>query len=140
MTTADLRHRAADEVVRLHEFFDHWYTGRVDRTRDRYAAFERSLAPGFQLVAPDGALLERESLLAKVWSRHGARAGFAVWIEGVHVRELASDLVLARYQEWQREDGVVRGRVATATLAASDEGPGRMHWLHVHETWLADAA
>ncbi len=56
--------RCAAEVADLHAAFERWFAGDgADRELERIAD---ALAPGFQLVAPDGTVLDRERVVAGI--------------------------------------------------------------------------
>jgi len=134
---------ALAEVEALHRFFEAWMgSGALDET-----AFERcraALAPGFVMVGPDGALHGRDAVLQRVRTAQHAHLDadrpFRLWIEEAAVLYVEAPLCLVTYQEWQSIRGVVRGRRSSALLRRAEDAPGRVVWLHLHETWLDGGA
>ncbi len=129
------------EIEDLHAFFEDWFAGRPARDGEAFGRVEAALAEGFQLVGPDGVRHVRDELLAGLRAAHGTRAGgFRIWTRAARSRPLAEGLHLAVYEEWQELAGVERGRLSTALFREREDGPNGVEWLHVHETWLPDAA
>jgi hypothetical protein len=151
---ADLPARCAAEVVALHEFFEAWLSGRIDRTDDAFARFADALDPGFHIVSPSGEVRDRESITSGVESAHDAHPdGFGIRIENVQTRDHvvaaadhgdgdAGDRCLLTYEEWQTNrggDGDETARLSTVLFREAPDAPGGVAWRHVHETWLPDA-
>uniref|UniRef100_UPI003F493EEA DUF4440 domain-containing protein n=1 Tax=Nonomuraea bangladeshensis TaxID=404385 RepID=UPI003F493EEA len=122
-TDRDLTDAVRAEVVRHHQVIEQWLAGRAPRAAfDRFSAAH---APGFTMVAPDGRLLSRGDVLAEVEPAYGGRPDARIEIRAVAVVTTAPGLVVARYEEWQDDEG----RLATVVL---QDG---WRWLHLHETW-----
>jgi hypothetical protein len=130
------------EIVDLHRFFVDWYHARLPRTAAAFARCGDALAEGFALISPGGEILERDPLVAMLERAHGSRQGsdFEIRIERPDARAVGDGLLLARYEEWQRNAGIWRGRLSTTLLQEEPAAPAGLIWLHVHETWLPDSA
>ncbi len=113
------------EVVRHHQVIEQWLAGRASRAS--FGRFAAAHAPGFTMVAPDGRLLSRDAVLAEVESAYGVRPDARIEIRAVAVVITSPGLVVARYEEWQDDEG----RLATVVL---QDGPAGWRWLHLHET------
>jgi len=129
---------AEREIVDLHRFFDAWFTGRVPGDETTLARFGDVLADDFEIVSPRGTKVDRAAILGAVRAAHGRHApgAFRIWIETVAARPADAASVLATYEEWQDQDGVRLGRLASAVLTRRDGLPHGLVWRHVHETWL----
>lgn len=125
------------EVEELHRFFEDWFSGRCEATDAAFARFERVLADDFEIVTPDGAVLDRTTILDAVRGGHGS-GPMRIWIEKYRARSTDGGLHLATYEEWQTRDDVTRGRLSTVLFRAGPGGDDEMQWVHVHETWLPD--
>lgn len=134
---ADLARAAETEIRELHAFFQAWFRAETPPTDDAFARFEGALAPGFEIVTPDGVTHDREAILDIVRRSRGADAQARIWIE--RPRLLAHDerLVVASYEEWQEIGAEVRVRLSTAVFQRDGAGANGLRWLRVHETWLA---
>lgn len=124
------------EVERLHSFFVEWYTGQL-----KQEAFERmdgAIAPDFEMVTPDGEVLDREAVLGMVRDTRGAYApgAFGIDIRNFAPVDLGDDRAVVRYEEWQTTPDGKTGRLSTALFHAAPEAPGEFSWVTVHETWL----
>ena len=119
-----------NEIIDLHTFFERWLSGETEDL----SRCEAVLADEFTMIGPGGRLIDRATLLDNLREAHGARA-VGIRIENFTVREI-DGLCLATYEEWQDEEGEVRGRLSTALFHARDDAPHGVEWLHVHETWL----
>lgn len=125
------------EVVELHRFFEAWFRGELPKTEDAFARFGDALADSFAIVSPSGRLAQRDAILSAVFDAHGSwPAANTIRVDAVTVRWRGAEAVLATYEEWQTRDGVTKGRVSTVLMTMTT--PPR--WLHVHETWLPEAA
>lgn len=133
-----LHRRVRQEIETLHESIVGWFSGRLADTDE---VFERELASRFDaefvLVPPRGQLLSRQDIVEGLRTGHGKNPDFEISIHNVTVRWRAAGHVLATYEEWQRNAREStppdNGRIATALFADNGE---KLHWLHVHETWL----
>jgi len=121
----------AAEIIALHDAFEAWLgaPGAGDMAR-----FEAALAPGFTMVPPSGALLDRAGVLAFLAAGRGTRgADFRIVVEQARLLQQQGDLVLMHYIERQWTRGVETARRATALFRLSPDGPA---WLAVQETWI----
>lgn len=136
--------RCRGEVYDLHQFFQDWFNARIEPTDGNFDRFEGVLAPGFQIVFPNGQIIDRDALTARVRAAHGANvrsgAPIRIWIDAYRSRPIEEGLQLVTYQEWQQTVGPPRGRRATAVMRHREGRPRNVEWLHVHEVWLPDSA
>ena len=130
--------RAQAEVEALHQFFEDWFGGRLPDDAAAFARLPATLAPGFQLISPEGRVLERQALLDGLRAAHGVEAAsdLAIAVLPGGVRPLGGGLWLVTYQEWHRRGDESRGRQSSAVLEEHGAAPGGFVWRHVHETWL----
>ncbi len=127
------------EIEGLHRFFEEWFTGRLPRTRDAFSRFEKVMAEEFEIVSPEGRSTRREALIERLWQAHRIHDGsYRIWIEKIRYRQIATDMFLVTYKEWQHVKGKARGRLSTAVLRRPTGEGGGLDWLHVHETWLPE--
>lgn len=139
-TSEPLTQACALEVEALHRFFEEWFTGRLENTEEEFSRLEGALAPGFEIVTPGGATLDRASLIKSLRAAHGkevaspdSKTPFRIWTRPLSVRSLSADFMIVQYEEWQERAGEARGRISSAVLERVS--PSRMRWHHVHETW-----
>jgi hypothetical protein len=129
------------EIVELHDFFQEWLGGALPATDAAYARLVDTQAPEFMIVTPGGERILREPLLAQLRAAHGSRPGWRMWIENAELRCAQGGLTVATYEEWQRHaDGTVTARLSTVVFRERPGTPNGLAWLHVHETWLPEAA
>ena len=127
------------EVTELYKFFEDWFNGRIELTEEGFSRLRDVVADGFQIVFPNGQMIDRDDLLNRVRAAHGTEP-LRIWIEGYRSRAIDEGLQLTTYQEWQSTDGPPRGRRVTAVLRRKPGARNGVEWLHVHEVWLPDAA
>lgn len=121
------------EVRALHEFFAAYYRGET-ASLDR---LEGALAPGFEMVTPDGVVRSRADVIDGVSAGGGDREAFRIEIRNPEVVDTATDGCLLRYEEWQyTSTAEPDGRISTALLRRDDDAPGGVRWEYVHETAL----
>lgn len=123
------------EIERLHDRFVAWFTAAEGTDFD---AIERALAPGFEMVTPDGRRVARDAVLDSIREAHG-RDGpgeFDIEIRNVELLHATDDHATVRYEEWQETPDGTTGRVSTVLFETDPAAPGGLVWLDVHETWL----
>ncbi len=132
------------EVTELYQFFEDWFNGRIELTDEGFSRLRDVVADGFQIVFPNGQMIDRDDLLERVRSAHGTdgRTGppLRIWVDGYRSRAIDEGLQLTTYQEWHLTEGAPRGRRVTAELRRRPGARNGVEWLHVHEVWLPDAA
>jgi hypothetical protein len=128
------------EIIELHQFFQDWFNAKLPRTEAAFSRFDSVMAPGFQIITPEGRMVEKDDLNNRLEKAHGAFAetGIRIWVENIRVRPLAEGLWIATYEEWQEEKDKVKTRLSTAIFALREQTPNNIWWRHVHETWLPD--
>jgi hypothetical protein len=87
------------EIETLHDLFVRWYRGEADR--DEFERLERALGDSFEMVAPDGSVSDRETVLDGIRSAYDTRTGFDIEIRNVELVERIDEHALVRYEEWQ---------------------------------------
>ena len=127
-----------EEIVALHDFFVDWYRGRAGESD--FETFEATLAPGFELVSPDGEVVDRPSVIE--WIRE-SRGQYEAEPAGITIRAVEpvferDDLVLVRYEEHQSGALGETVRLSTALLEGDADAPRGWVWHLVHETWLEE--
>lgn len=129
------------DVRALHAFFVDWYAGEADS--DAFGDFERALGEDFEMITPDGEILEREAVLAMVADGRGQYdpGEFDIEIRNVSLVESFEDRTLTRYEEMQTGPIGREIRVSTVLLAPGPErsvlsGGQPIEWRYLQETWL----
>lgn len=126
-----MQDRCKQEIVELHAFFQNWFRGG----EVEFSRFESVLAPGFEIIPPSGARLDRAAILTGVKSGRGRDPKSKIRIENVAVRPIGDGMAVATYEEWVEKDGEERGRLSSAVFRANHETPNGVEWVHVQETW-----
>jgi len=127
-----------NEIRELHQFFEDWFSAKLDKTRDVFSRFTNTVAEEFALISPGGTLTKREPLLKSLYAAHNTRHNFRIWIENVQVRYQTGDIALVIYEEWQEVGGETTARQSSALFKSQSNTPNGIAWLHVHETWLPE--
>lgn len=128
------------EIKALHQFFQDWFNGTLPRTEESFVRFSSVMGSDFEIVSPQGQLVARSPLLERLEAAHGIYRDqpCRIWVENPRVRQVAADLWLATYEEWQDREGQTRGRLSSALFQARSTAPNGVIWRHVHETWLPE--
>jgi len=129
---------AEREIRELHAFFQAWFRADLPRTDAAFDRFRDALAPGFEIVTPDGTTHDREAILALVWDGHAADAEARVWIENPALHFNEGAVLVASYDELQQVSGGSSARRSTVVFRADEAAPNGLRWLRVHETALPE--
>lgn len=123
------------EILELHEFFESWLSGTVEKSKAQYARFESAMAEGFIMVPPGSNVLMRDTVMEVFWQQHASvPSPFKIEIRNPVIRKVGESLYLVHYEEWQI-GAEQTGRISTALLRDSQPG---IQWLSVHESWLPE--
>jgi hypothetical protein len=130
------------EVIELYQFFQDWFNGKIELTDEGFSRLRDVVADGFQIIFPNGQIVDRADLLERVRAAHGTDAvvgpPLRIWVDGYRSRAIDEGLQLVTYQEWHQDEGAPRGRRVTAVLRRRSGARNGVEWLHVHEVWLPD--
>ncbi|MGX1807414.1 hypothetical protein ACWIGI_16985 [Nocardia sp. NPDC055321] len=122
-----------DELTRVVAAL-HWDLAEVLGTDCAPKVFDRiaaALDEQFTSVVTTGQTVDRETLLAGVWSARNTQPGMAIEVSDVREIARSGNLVIVRFAAANRIGEVRTRRVATAVLVTD----GRTHlWRSVHET------
>ncbi len=124
------------EIIELHQFFEKWLSGKAAATDAVFERFEGVIGEAFEIIGPDGTVLDREPLIMSLRAAHGTRLGLRIWIEKPRIRFETDQLRVATYEEWQERDGKTAIRLSTVVFGLDDKKINGHEWLHVHETWI----
>jgi hypothetical protein len=140
----DIAKGAAAEIRDLHVFLVGWLGGALPRNQETFADFAGVMAPGFVIISPNGAVTRRDDLLTELEAAHGARGNveppFTIRIEKITPAHVRGDLALVAYQEWQDLPAETTARQSSALFGRAPDARHGVHWLHLHETWIAGHA
>ena len=129
------------EIETLHEFFVDWYTGTIDS--DAFDRLEGALAPGFEMVTPDGVRRDRTAVVTGIREDYNRddSGTFSIEITNVELIWRMDDCATVRYEEWQETTAGTTGRLSTAlfdSVEQSSTAQSTPRWRYVHETWLEE--
>ncbi|MCH9685521.1 MAG: hypothetical protein K0V04_29075 [Deltaproteobacteria bacterium] len=129
------------EIEALHEFFVGWFSGALDRNAEVFAdGFQRRFCDDFLLVPPAGTRLAVADLGGGVERAHGSNREFRIAIRAVEIQLQTPTVVVATYEEWQRNAMAStppdNGRIATVVFERAAADSMALRWRLVHETWL----
>jgi hypothetical protein len=130
------------EVREFHVALEDWFSGRLPREPDAYAALTDVIPDDFVLISPRGAVGEGRKLMDQIEGAHGVQSGvpFAIRIENCRLRVAEGGYCLGTYEEWQTRDGATTARLSTVLFRANPALRHGLEWLHLHETWLEGQA
>ena len=144
MTKSQVEQLAREEIEGLHEFFVDWFSGSIAQDD---TVFEQRFALRFsedcELIQPSGDTLSRDVFFRAVNNSYGSSPDFRIAIRNVRVRvELSTGHLLVSYEEWQRNavNSKPSDNARAASVLFAREVDGKFKWLHIHETWLPEAA
>lgn len=129
----DLAAAAIREAIDLHDVFAAWLsTGQADFTR-----IEAALDPSFRMIPPEGRLVTRADVLARLAAARAARGpAFRIAVEEPLVLATPPGHILLHYLERQWPPSGETLRRSAVLFRADAEGPNGLRWLFVQETWI----
>lgn len=134
MSAASIAESASREVHELHGFFVGWFRGAAGEAD--FAACEAALAPDFRVVAPDGGVQDRATLIDRLKAARGSvSADFRIEIPELLVAWQTADAALIEYVERQYRDCRMTDRRSTALFTRHPAAPRGVVWRHLQETW-----
>ena len=128
---------ARAEVVRHHEQIAAWLSGRLPRTPSAFATLERAHHSRFTMITPEGLLLDRAAVLARLEAAHASSGTLRIRVHEVRVIATTPELFVARCIEaHEGAPNPAPARRSTAVLMRGREGDGRLRfrWAHLHES------
>ncbi|MBL0371988.1 hypothetical protein JJB09_08105 [Rhizobium sp. KVB221] len=131
--------RASAEIIALHRFFVAWFDKVTSADAD-FSRFDQSMGDGMQMIAPSGAILDRQALVGYVRDCRDTFDGdFSIDISDIRPVWESDDAIVVSYIEKQQRKGVKTARRATALFTKSSSAPSGVEWRHLHETWMQTA-
>jgi uncharacterized protein (TIGR02246 family) len=132
----DLIARAQAEVIKRHDFFVEWFTGRA--TEADLSVSLRAFAPDMVMIEPDSNTIGTAEIGAMITGARGKRpADFEIRVELIAARQLGEDVALVVYDEHQVIDGQQSARRSSAVFSADPEAPEGVVWRQLQETWIS---
>lgn len=131
----DLIARAQSEVIKRHEFFVEWFTGRASEADLTFSL--RAFAPDMVMIEPDANTTGTKEIAAMITGARGKRpADFEIRVELIAARQLGESIALVVYDEHQVIDGQKSARRSSAVLSADPDAPEGVVWRQLQETWI----
>ncbi|WP_159080266.1 hypothetical protein [Nocardia suismassiliense] len=122
----------ADVIEALHSDLAEWMGSNAPpKVFDRFA---NALDEKFSSVTTVGQVIDRDTLLAGVWSARNAQPGFDIAITGIEEIAQSGSIVTVRFVAENRLGDNRTRRLVTAILLRTDHG---YMWRSVHETAAA---
>ena len=91
-----------DEVEQLHQFFEDWFTGRLEQSEAAFSRFADVTARDFHLISPSGQMIDRDRASAWIWEIYNQRQQARLWVDKVAIASVRPGVIIATYEEWQR--------------------------------------
>ena len=138
---SELAARVRAEIVALHEFFVGWFGGTLPNDDETFSVgFVRRFDPACLLIPPGGTLVPLAKLTKAIHGGYGKNPEFRIAIRNVVLRREHGKLVLATYEEWQRNavnsTPPDNGRISSVWFKQEPSAVNGLAWLHIHECWL----
>lgn len=134
--------RCRHEIRELHQFFEDWFNGSIDRSAEAFGRFESVMNDDFALIGRDGSVTDVDALATQIWDGWGHRADdeapFRIGCEQFRYHRGDSGLHVASYVERQRAGTEENRRRSSALFRDVDGLPNDLEWLHVHESPIED--
>ncbi|AGC43732.1 hypothetical protein MYSTI_02416 [Myxococcus stipitatus DSM 14675] len=125
------------EVLEFHRVLEAWLRGAIPHTAAEASRMGDAFGPRCVLVAPGGVVEEKAVLMARLFQAHGSKPDMEITIDQFAPVWTREDVALVSYIEWRKSGGQTTGRYASVLFQAAPQAPAGVHWLHIHETWMA---
>jgi len=121
-------------IIELHIFIESWLKGSVDKSRLVFQYFEEALDDNFIIIHPSGEQQARSDLVSGFWNAYGIQPdNFSIEIRDIKTRFISENICTMNYEEWQT--GVEKSARISTVIFQKSMNSGKIHWLHLHETW-----
>ncbi len=127
--------KAREEVIDLHQYFEQWFRGEVEKNDENTALLTQRFSDHCELITPDGVLNSKFALMNRLQQAYGQFPTIRIWIDDFMPLQLGDNGVLVRYREWRDIDGDVNCRYSTCLFKPSKRAPFGLSWFSIHETW-----
>ena len=132
----DLIERAKTEIVKRHDFFVEWFTGRAAEADLQISI--RAFAPDMVMIEPDSNTIGKEAIVGMITGARGKRpTDFEIRVDMIAARQIADNIVLVVYDEHQVIDGEKSARRSSAVFSADPDAPEGVVWRQLQETWIS---
>ncbi|MDQ7035232.1 MAG: hypothetical protein Q9P01_10470 [Anaerolineae bacterium] len=72
-----------EEIIDLHQYFEDWFTGKLEKTEINASRLPDALADDFHIIASNGRITPRDTLIPALFNAYGTQSDFRIWIENV---------------------------------------------------------
>jgi len=127
----------AKEIIGLHQFFEKWYSAKVDNTSAEFNRLDSVFHRNFELIAPSGVKISRSKLLDLLKSEYGKfqdSEKFSIVIEDIDYRFIGNEMSLVTYKEIGNSESGPKNSLVTAVFRRNPDLINGVEWLHIHET------
>jgi len=127
----------AKEIIDLHQFFEKWYSAKVDNTSAEFNRLDSVLHKNFELIAPSGVKVSRLKLLELLKREYGkfqSSEKFSIVIEDIDYRFIGNEMCLVTYKEIGNSEDGPKNSLITAAFRRNSDLINNVEWLHIHET------
>ena len=132
----DLIERAKTEIVKRHDFFVEWFTGRAAEADLQISI--RAFAPDMVMIEPDSNTIGKEAIVGMITGARGKRpTDFEIRVDMIAARQIADNIALVVYDEHQVIDGEKSARRSSAVFSADPDAPEGVVWRQLQETWIS---
>lgn len=131
-----LQEHYVTEIVRLHDFFQEWFSAAVTASDEQLMRFTAAMAADFVIVSPAGQLSELSELTSGLRGAYGKQPDIRIWTQNHHLRWQRGNVALCTYEEWQETTSGRTARLSSVLFQPTPDALHGLYWLHVHETWL----
>jgi hypothetical protein len=143
---AELSGAVNAEFEDFHGFINEWFRGECPEDEELFERRHAShLAEGFQIILPDGSVLDRDGLISLIRGLYGKNPSFKKQFRNIQLRPMnCKGYSLVNYEEWQK--GAVNfeppnhARRVSAVLRVATGDPVQLEWLQIHETKMPEQA
>jgi hypothetical protein len=127
------------EIEEIHHLVGEWMSGRAPKSDETLHRLEAVLHPKFVLIPPNGIEADRETFLEQIRSAWEKRSGVHFWAENIVLICETPTFVVARFDEYDKDDRMEGVRVSTAVFEYTNDTPNGLSWLRLHETRITKA-
>ena len=126
--------RVVEEIEEIHRLIQDWMVGWAGDKNEFLQRMDLSFDPEFTFVSGSGQEVGWQDFRSHICALESQSAATRIWADNIRVVAASSTLIVARFDEHERDEENSRSRVSTLVFRCNPNCPNGLAWLRLHET------